>query len=294
MTDKLGHFQMWNGHFRCAIAITTDAVIEAQNRLDLGPMAAIAFGRALSCTALLASKFKQPTEYVSCTFEGNGPLGKLITECNGSGHLRGQIEHPRLAEVLDPNKDSIPQNIQQAIGGEGTLFVTYGRPGEMPHNSFTELENGEIATDITKFLFESEQTPSSVAAGVKLDKDGKVIAAGAALVQKLGGANIEPEEITKLEDVMTNQLNISDMIYDGKNLGDLFEVISGEKAKSGLLLERPLSYHCPCHRDRFYQSLRQVNTEELIEIEQQTGKLEVRCPYCHETYHFSSKDFLDS
>src|SRR5690606_42101328 len=45
------------------------------------------------------------------------------------------------------------------------------------------LENGEIATDMARYLTDSEQVPSAVAAGVKLDKDGNVLGAGGILVQ---------------------------------------------------------------------------------------------------------------
>lgn len=48
----------------------------------------------------------------------------------------------------------------------------------MPFNGYALLKSGEIAEDLTKYLFDSEQTPSVVALCVLVDKDGSIAVSG--------------------------------------------------------------------------------------------------------------------
>ena len=87
MADVLAHYHLYNYKARCAIAITTDTTREAQRRHGLDPLTTIAVGRAISCSALLASTLKRGREYVHCSFSGEGgPLHKVIGEI-GRAHV---------------------------------------------------------------------------------------------------------------------------------------------------------------------------------------------------------------
>ncbi|MHA4915601.1 Hsp33 family molecular chaperone HslO, partial [Enterococcus faecium] len=79
-----------------------------------------------------------------------------------------------------------------------------------PYNGVSALQDGEIASDIARFLTDSEQIPSAVAAGVKLAPDGRVLGAGGVLVQRLGGAVLPDAALTGLEENMRTHLGLSD------------------------------------------------------------------------------------
>ena len=53
MSDTLAHYHMFDYRARCAVAVTTEIVREAQRRHDLDPITTIAVGRAINETALL-------------------------------------------------------------------------------------------------------------------------------------------------------------------------------------------------------------------------------------------------
>ena len=153
-------------------AITTKNLVqEAADRHHTSHLATAALGRAMSGALMLAATMKDG-ERILLKLKGDGPMGEVVAEAQGTS-VRGYVGEP---DVFMPLKNG-KLDIGGALG-QGTITLTrYLQNGE----SFTghaELADGEIATDITHYLYMSEQTPSSVALGVLVDKDGKVLAAG--------------------------------------------------------------------------------------------------------------------
>lgn len=292
--DILAHYHMFDYRARCAVAVTTEIVRELQKRHQLDPVTTIAVGRAVSCAALLASVLKSGQEYVHMRFAGEGGLlEKVIAECNGDGHCRGYAVPPRLLEVMSPG-DEAPGSVGEALGGRGLLTVTRGLPVELggPYNAVSALENGEIATDIARYLTDSEQIPSAVAAGVKLALDGSVLAAGGVLVQKLGGAVLEEAELTAIEERMRQQLSISDRIAAGQSSDEIVAFLQGDIGQFGLLMTRPLTFKCTCTHDKMMRALVALGEDELNSILKETGKLAVRCQYCAEEREFRLAELI--
>ena len=292
--DILSHFQMYDYRARCAIAVTTEIVREIQRRHQLDPLTTIAIGRAVSCTALLASTLKSGREYVHTTFAGeDGALSKVIAECDGDGHCRGYTVPPRLVEVLDEG-GIVPESVGEALGGTGILTVTRGLSMEHggPYNAMCALQNGEIAADIARYLTDSEQIPSAVAAGVKLAPDGSVLAAGGVLVQKLGGAVLDEAELAAIEERMQKSLGLSDRLAAGQSADEIVAFLQGQSSGFGLLMTRPLKFQCTCSRDKMMLALTALGEDQLKDILQETGKLAVRCQYCAEEQDFKLSEVI--
>lgn len=293
LADVLAHYHMFDYHARCAVAITTDLVRDAKRRHELDPMTTIALGRALSCAALLASTLKAGSrDYVHLSFASEGLLAKIVAECNGDGNSRGYAVPARLLDVFTPGTP-LPESIGQATGGKGILTVTRGTPHERsPYNAVLPFQNGEIASDVARYLTDSEQIPSAVAAGVKLSSDGDVVAAGGVLVQKLGGTDLDESVLVQLEHRMALQLNLSDRIAAGESIDDIVAFLQGGTGEYGLLTTRPLAFKCSCSRDRMASALVGLGEAQLRQIRRDTGKIEVRCQYCGESRHFRLEELL--
>lgn len=71
--------------------------------------------------------------------------------------------------------------------GSGNIIVTRYLQNAEPFTGYAELVDGEIASDLTNYLYTSEQTPSSVALGVLVNKEGQVIASGGYFIQAMPG-----------------------------------------------------------------------------------------------------------
>lgn len=293
MTDVLTHYHMYDYRARCAVAVTTGILREAQRRHALDPLTTIALGRAMSCVALLASTLKVGVEYVHASFAGHdGPLRKVIGECNGNGDCRGYVSPPQLALVLGAG-DPVPLSVGEAFGGAGLLTITRGRPMKPPYHAVCDFLNGEIAADMARFLTESEQIPSAVAAGVKLAPDGSVLAAGGVLFQKLAGANLEDQAIADVEHRMAkDELALSERIARGESTDALVEYLQGSASGYGLLTTRPLQFKCTCSREKMMGALIALGQDECQSILAETGKLEMRCSYCADTHSFRLDELI--
>jgi molecular chaperone Hsp33 len=257
---------MFDYRARCAVAVTTEITREAQRRHGLDPVTTIAVGRAITCAALLASTLKEGNEYVHCSFNGKGVLQKVIGECNGDGHCRGYAAPARLLDMLGEGQ-AVPESVGEAMGHAGVLTVTRGKAGEMhPYTAVINFLNGEIASDVARFLTESEQVPSAVAAGVKLGPDGAVLGAGGVLVQRLGGADLDERALADLETRLRDELHVSE--------------------------RRALSFACSCSREKMASALFALGEAEVRKIQAEQGKLEVRCQYCATAHTFRVEELL--
>ncbi|MFV0435808.1 MAG: Hsp33 family molecular chaperone HslO [Desulfopila sp.] len=258
---------------------TTDLVNEACRKHDAGPTAAAALGRALTGAVLLAALLKEE-QHLQLKFEGNGPLGKIITEAGHQGWARGYVANP-LAEV--PLRNGAV-DVAAGLGSAGFLTVTKDIGGKHSYQGTVQLRTSEIGEDIAGYLLESEQIPSVVALGVVLQPDGSVPAAGGYLIQAL------PPVDEALLDTLERQLHqlppLTRQLMEGRSpadiLADILRDIDHHSTGS-----RPLSYQCSCNRlkmERAVVSLGQAEVQNLLELE---GGIEVQCEFCRDSYRFN-------
>ena len=100
---------------------------------------------------------------------GNGPAGVVIACTDGTGNVKGCIDHP-LVEL--PAKANGHLDVGGAVGKDGVLTVIRdNRLQKEPTVGQVPLVSGEIAEDITSYYAYSEQVPTVCALGVLVDKD---------------------------------------------------------------------------------------------------------------------------
>ena len=136
---------------------TTNLVREAAKQHNCSHLASAALGRAMNGALLLAATMKD-NERITLRFKGDGPIGEVVADAEGNC-VRGYVENP---DVFLPLKDG-KLDIGGAIG-EGNVIVTRYLQNSEPFTGYCELEDGEIASDLTKYLYVSEQTPAFLAA----------------------------------------------------------------------------------------------------------------------------------
>jgi molecular chaperone Hsp33 len=289
MIDTLEHYHLYDYRARAALAITTGITRELQQRHNLDPITTIAIGRAVSCVALLASILKTGEEYYHALFTSEALIKRIAVECNGAGDCRGYVSPERIEQTMQEG-DEVPDDVAEALGRRGMLIVTRGKYGSEPYRAMSEFDHGGIATDFARYLTDSEQIPSAVAAGVKLSKDGEVLGAGAVLFQKLAGTNLDEAALQRVEERMTSQLKLSERIASGEPTAEIIKMLQGDEGGYGMLLQRPLQFKCTCSRQKMASALYALGEDEIEAIKQDTGKLEVRCHYCATVHNFDVKE----
>ena len=182
---------------RVYAAVTTELVNEAIKRHDCSPTAAAALGRTMTGALLLAANLKNQ-EAITVSFQGNGPLGYITADATPDGYVRGYVGNPH---VDLPLKADGKLDVGGAVG-EGMVQVTRFTGLGEPMRGSCEIVSGEIAEDLTNYLFTSEQTASSVGLGVLVGTDFKAIAAGGFMLQLMPDA--DEEIISRVEEALKN------------------------------------------------------------------------------------------
>lgn len=261
-------------------AITTKNLVqEAADRHHTSHLATAALGRAMSGALMLAATMKDG-ERILLKLKGDGPMGEVVAEAQGTS-VRGYVGEP---DVFMPLKNG-KLDIGGALG-HGTITLTrYLQNGE----SFTghaELADGEIATDITNYLYMSEQTPSSVALGVLVDKDGKVLAAGGYFIQAMPGC--DEEVLEKLGNNVAVTPYVTQLLELGYTPEKIIEVLA-RGLEFDIKESMPVKFSCGCSKDKILNMLAALSQDDIDYLTEQPDT-EVHCQYCNKVYHFSSEE----
>ncbi len=279
MADHLQRVISEDGRFFGLACITTNLVAEACRRHDTGPVATVALGRALTANVLLAALLKDE-QRVMMKFEGNGPLGKIITEGSCSGKVCGYVAHPH-ADV--PLKKGFI-DVAAGLGRAGFLTVAKDIGGGRKYEGTIQLYTSEIGEDVAYYLTESEQIPSAIGVGVQVDGIGTIVCAAGFLLQSLPPA--DEKLIAGLESNIKELGSVTGFIKQGKTPHDVLEVLFGA-IPHRTLLTQPLCYQCSCSQDKMKKALLALDKNDLTALkEERPDGVEVRCEFCANVYLF--------
>ena len=258
---------------------TTNLVQEAAIRHHTSHLASAALGRAMNGALLLAATMKD-NERIALRLKGNGPIGEVVADAEGT-HVRGYVGDP---DVFLPLKNG-KLDVGGAIGA-GNIIVTRYLQNAEPFTGYAELVDGEIASDLTNYLYTSEQTPSSVALGVLVNKEGQVIASGGYFIQAMPGC--AEETLAQLEENISLTPYVTQLLELGYTPEKMIETIArGLDVTIQESIE--LSYKCRCSREKILGALATLGQEDISAMSQDE-ETEVHCQFCNETYKFSGEE----
>ena len=258
---------------------TTNLVQEAAIRHHTSHLASAALGRAMNGALLLAATMKD-NERIALRLKGDGPIGEVVADAEGT-HVRGYVGDP---DVFLPLKNG-KLDVGGAIGA-GNIIVTRYLQNAEPFTGYAELVDGEIASDLTNYLYTSEQTPSSVALGVLVNKEGQVIASGGYFIQAMPGC--AEETLAQLEENISLTPYVTQLLELGYTPEKMIETIArGLDVTIQESIE--LSYKCRCSREKILGALATLGQEDISAMSQDE-ETEVHCQFCSETYKFSGEE----
>jgi molecular chaperone Hsp33 len=261
--------------------VTTHLVQEAAQRHSTSPAATAALGYGLTGAALLGALLKVQ-QRVALKVSGAGPLQKMIAEADSYGNVRGYVNVPNV-----PAASAIqPDVIAETIGRQGNLTVVKDLRLKSLYESTVPIQTGYLDADLTYYLNQSEQSPSVVEIGVKVDTSGRVEAAGGLLLQTLPGE--ETSTLERLSERLDDLPPLGDVLATGHSPQDVLAGIFRD-VDFEWLEERPLHFNCGCSRARSRQALGLLSREELEGLIEE-GEAVVDCHFCHEQYVFKRNE----
>ena len=151
------------------IAVTTDICREASKIHRTSPVATAALGRTLTAATMMSTELKSEEARLSIIIKGDGPAGQIIVTADGGGNVKGNIANPFVDLPLKNGKLDVGGSL-----GIGELTVVKDIGLKEPYSGTIALASGEIAEDLTAYYYISEQRNTSIALGVKVNREGKV------------------------------------------------------------------------------------------------------------------------
>lgn len=282
--DYLIRAFLGNNQARVFALRTTEVVKEAQMRHFTSPTASAALGRTLTVGLVLGAMLKGE-ETVTVQIKGDGPLKGIVVSSNSKGEVKGYVGNPSV---------DLPLNTEGklAVGeavGSGNLHVIHDLGLKGPYQGSVPLQTGEIGDDFAYYFGYSEQTPSAVVLGVRVDTDGTPLGAGGIIVQLLPGTSSDDDFVDELESYIRKIPSVSSLFAEEKMLEKILEeVFTGLNLR--IIDSMPVKFRCDCSKERFERGLIALGTEELRELIGLKETIETVCHFCGETYCFSNNE----
>ena len=183
--DVIVRYLAGGGTARVVVVVATELVREAARRHDATVGAAVAMGRAATAGLLLATLTKGD-ERVTLQILGDGPLGALTVDAKADGTARVFVKNPPVA--LFPANSSRP-SLGPIVGRVGVVSVVRDLGLGHDFRGQTSIVDGEIDTDVERYLSDSEQIDSALGCETIADDAGGIQIAFGILVQALPGSD---------------------------------------------------------------------------------------------------------
>ena len=314
--------------FRVYLTISTDLVQEAAKIHDTTPLASAGLGRVLTAAGLMGIMLKDDDNKLTLHFKGDGPARQILATAYGDGRVKGYISNPYVDLPLnDQGKLDVGGSL-----GVGDLTVIKDLGLKEPYTGTIALVDGEIADDLTAYFYISEQQNSSVALGVKVERDLSIGAAGGMIIQMLPDA--QEGAVDALENMIGAMPPLTTLISglsgsfdpeidrpaeaasaddsgqpagetlqaDAENqeaserlaalLQEIFKDVP-EEYQPEILAEREIRWECDCSRERIESALLTIGRRDLTEIIEEDGEAELQCQFCCKKYHFNKDELVE-
>ncbi len=286
MSDYIVRATAGDHQIRAFAATTREMVEEARKAHNTSPVATAALGRLLTAGSMMGIMMKGEDDILTIKIQGSGPIEGLTVTSDSKGNVKGYVYNPGV--MLPPNQAG-KLDVGGAVG-EGVLSVIQDIGLKEPYVGQTILIGGEIAEDLTYYYANSEQTPSSVALGVLMNKENTVKQAGGFIIQLLPGAS--DEMIEKLEKKLGEITSITTLLDEGNTPEMILEHILGEFGMEIMELI-PTRFHCNCDKKRVEKALISVGRKDLQEMIDDEKSIEVNCHFCNKNYEFTVEDLKE-
>ena len=277
MADYMVRATAAGGQVRAFAVTARDTVEFARAAHNTSPVATAALGRLLAGSAMMGAMMKGENDLLTIKIEGDGPIGGLTVTADGKGTVKGYAFHP---EVMLPPNEKGKLDVGGALG-IGVLTVIKDLGMKEPYVGQTILVTGEIAEDLTYYFATSEQTPSSVALGVLMNRENTVRQAGGFILQMMPG--VAEEVVSGLERRLSDMVSVTSLLDEGRTPEGILEYVLGDYGVE--IMDRlPVRFHCNCSKERIETALISVGKQELQQMIDDGETIEVNCHFCNQHY----------
>ncbi len=281
--------------------VRLDGVLdEMLQRQDYPPAVRVLLAEMLAAVSLMADgiKFKGA---VALQSRGSGPVTTALAECRDQKLLRGIARwegeipagHTHEAPAERP---TVHYGELADLIGEGRMAITLtptrekgrdnegGAPDLNSYQGVVSLESGSLAANLEAYFANSEQLPTRLFFAFARDT------VTGLLLQRLPTPDNATEVELEHQDVLWQEV---DILASTLRPGELAE-LPVETLLRRLFHEHPLtlqpgralSFSCTCSRERAERMLQALPKEEILELLETQGMVDVTCEVCGARYEY--------
>lgn len=269
-SDKLLRFSFDQTDVRGEITHLTQAYQEVIRRHQYPSLIAHALGELMAATALLSATLKFAGR-ITLQIRLMGNISLLQAETNENGQLRAIARY-------DQGTESHQLNF-----ADGQLIITLEPDNGQRYQGITAIKGGNIAAALEEYFAQSEQLPSrfwlfaddSRAAGL--------------MIQKTPTA----ADVISDEDAWDRIHHLAATIKREELLDLTMETVLQRlfhEEETRVFPSSELSFFCNCSKMRIGSAIRQLGYDELDEMLQDLGKIQINCEFCQQHYSFDRED----
>ena len=272
--DTRQRFLFDDTHIRGEITTLSESFKAIQQRQDYPPVITAILGEFLVAASLLSAtlKFKG---IVSIQAIGQGTITSIMAECSNNTQLRG---------IVRGDYQSIGDNENfKTLLGSATLAITIEPEGRDRYQGLVPMDKDSLSECLEYYFDQSEQLSTKI----KLAAD-QHTAAGVLIQEMPHSSNDEQaRENWQHLSVLLESLKPEEQL-ELEHEEQLYRLFHEQKVR--LFEPEKLQFFCSCSKARTAKMLVSLGADEVNQIIQEQGLIDVNCEFCDQHYQFDQSD----
>ncbi|ELY2644708.1 Hsp33 family molecular chaperone HslO [Cronobacter sakazakii] len=231
-------------------------------------------GELLVATSLLTATLKFAGD-ITVQLQGDGPMTLAVINGNNRQQMRG------VARV----QGDVPADASlKTLVGNGYLVITITPEEGERYQGVVGLEGDTLAACLEDYFMRSEQLPTRLF--IRTGEAQGQPAAGGMLLQVLPAQDAQTDDFNHLA-TLTETIKADELFTLSAN--DVLWRLYHEEEVT-VYDPQAVEFKCTCSRERCADALRTLPDEEVAQILEEDGEVDMHCDYCGTHYVFDAMD----
>jgi molecular chaperone Hsp33 len=286
MSDQLKKFLLKDRSVRIESVHIHQAWQAAQAHHSYPPSVAALLGELVAASTLLAATLKFDGSLL-LQLQGDGAIALMVVECRADMSVRATVK-------LRDRPLPIQRDLQSLLnpGGTAKFIVVLDPPkntlGRQAYQGIVPLEGESIAEALEQYMLRSEQLETRIWLAANTEH------CTGLLLQRLplqGGQ--QQVALSNADESWRRAQRIAETLSPDEMLDVTQETLLHRLFWEETLLmfeEKPITWQCSCTHERVADMLRMLGRDEVQNILDTQGKIEVACEFCGQPYLFDGVD----
>jgi molecular chaperone Hsp33 len=286
MSDQLKKFLSEDRSVRIESVQLHHAWQAAQAHHSYPPSVAALLGELVAASTLLAATLKFDGSLL-LQLQGDGAIALMVVECRADMSVRATVK-------LRDGPLPIQRDLQTLLnpGGTAKFIVVLDPPkntlGRQAYQGVVPLEGDSIAEALEQYMLRSEQLDTRIWLAADTEH------CTGLLLQRLPlqGGN-QQAEVASAQETWHRTQRLAETLTTKEMLeatqDDLLHRLFWEEMLV-MFEAKPITWKCSCTRERVADMLKMLGRNEVQDILETQGKIEVACEFCGQPYLFDGVD----